>query len=134
MEREMTTDDEQSEGAEHLTVIRVRWRDWNDANRDWGYHLRMGGIDVDDADVVHDELTAVPGDDLTPTEYLVMEVLAARHRLGEATWTFPTSLRPAVTRLAQRGLVWWKRGVVEHTVLVSLTNVGRTRWLTPATA
>lgn len=64
---------------------------------------------------------------LTPTESLVLEVLAARHRLGEHLWTFTD--RPAITRainkLVGRGLVGSKGGVVDHTVRAWLTEDGR---------
>lgn len=67
-------------------------------------------------------------DNYTPTEWLVMEVLAARHRLGEACWTFPTSLRPALTSLQLRGAVGWKEGVAEGTCLAWLTDTGESGW------
>ena len=35
-------------------------------------------------------------DGLPPTQYLVMGVLAARARLGEPYWTFPSRLRPTM--------------------------------------
>ena len=67
---------------------------------------------------------------LTPTQDLVMEVLAARYRLGEECWTFPANRRPAVQYLAEKGLVTWKEGIVERTVLVWLTEAGRARYVT----
>lgn len=39
-------------------------------------------------------------DGLPAAEYLVMETLAARHRLGEHFWTFPTRLRRVLKSLA----------------------------------
>ncbi|GEL46588.1 hypothetical protein CHO01_17040 [Cellulomonas hominis] len=42
---------------------------------------------------------------LTPTQELVMEVLAARHRLGEQRWTFEPEVRPALRALEDGGLV-----------------------------
>ena len=61
----------------------------------------------------------------TPTEYLIGEVLAARYRLGEATWTFPTEVRKALRSLEARNLIGWKSGIVENTCLVWLTPAGR---------
>lgn len=68
---------------------------------------------------------------LTPTEDLVLEVLAARHRLGELVWTFATRHRPAIRRLEARGLVAWKHGVVENTVIVQLTADGVAEAISP---
>jgi hypothetical protein len=64
-------------------------------------------------------------DSLPPTQYLVMDVLAARARLGEQMWTFPSSLRPVLNALQERGLLWWKSGVVEKTCQAFLTDAGR---------
>lgn len=65
--------------------------------------------------------------ELTPTQELVMEVLAARHRTGEHMWTF--SSKPAITRAAREleelGLVWTKSGQVEHTFQAGLTREGK---------
>lgn len=64
-------------------------------------------------------------DALPPTQQLLLEVLAARARLGENAWTFPTRLRPALEALARAGLIWWKHGVIERTCLAGLTDEGR---------
>ncbi|MER7331784.1 MULTISPECIES: hypothetical protein [unclassified Micromonospora] len=66
-------------------------------------------------------------DSLPPTQYLMLEVLAARHRLGEALWTFPSgpAYRKAADYLAQLGLVGWKSGVAPKTIQVWFTDVGR---------
>jgi hypothetical protein len=69
--------------------------------------------------------------ELPPTEYLVMEVLGARRRLGERTWTFPTSVRPALRRLEARDLIGWKSGIVENTCLAWLSLTGAKLWLLP---
>lgn len=69
--------------------------------------------------------------DLTPTEELMMDVLAARHRLGDTTWTFSTKASPAAQRLERKGLARWKYGIVEKTILVSLTEEGKKEWLRP---
>lgn len=61
---------------------------------------------------------------LSPTQELVLEVLAARYRLGETLWPFTTKLTPSVRTLEALGLVWWKSGVVERTIQVGLTDAG----------
>lgn len=65
----------------------------------------------------------------TPTEWLTLEVLAARFRLGEVCWTFPSELAPALRRLKARDLVWFKSGVIAHTIIAGLTDAGQERWL-----
>lgn len=72
---------------------------------------------------------SIDAEDLPPTEYLVGEVLAARIRLGEQCWTFPTSVRPAIKRLAERGLIGWKHGTLPKTCLVWFTEEGRDTFL-----
>lgn len=44
---------------------------------------------------------------LSPTQYLVMEVLAARWRCGEKSWTFPVSLKRTLQKLNDNDWVWW---------------------------
>lgn len=68
---------------------------------------------------------------LPPTQYLIMEVLAARHRLGEVLWTFPTSVRPAMEQLARRQLIGWKSGVAPESIQAWLTDIGRKHVLLP---
>lgn len=68
---------------------------------------------------------------LTPTMDLFMEVLAGRYRAGESTWTFEARHRRTANALEDRGLVWWKSGVVEDTILAGLTTAGRTAVLSP---
>jgi hypothetical protein len=68
---------------------------------------------------------------LSPTQELVLEVLAARHRLGETLWSFTTKLTPSVRPLEVLGLVWWKSGVVERTIQVGLTDAGVKEMLDP---
>lgn len=63
-------------------------------------------------------------DGLTPTEYLVLDVMVARYRLGDDSWTFPTTFRPALERLEQRGYLNYKSGVVQHTQHAWLTEEG----------
>jgi hypothetical protein len=67
----------------------------------------------------------VKTEDLPPTQFLVLEVLAARYRLGENVWTFPTSCMKPILALEAQGLVWHKSGTIERTRLVGLTKRGR---------
>lgn len=62
---------------------------------------------------------------LTPSEDLALEVLAARHRLGEAVWTFETRHKATLTRLQNRGLVTTMPGVIVKTMRASLTEKGK---------
>jgi hypothetical protein len=62
-----------------------------------------------------------------PTQELVLEVLAARYRLGEHGWTFARrpAIRTALQCLADDGLIGYKAGVVQGTFLAWLTDSGR---------
>jgi hypothetical protein len=64
-------------------------------------------------------------DNLPPTQQLVLEVLAARARLGENAWTFPSRLRPILRALEQADLIWWKHATIPHHCLAGLTEAGR---------
>ena len=59
---------------------------------------------------------------LTPTEDLCLEVLAARLRLGENIWTFDKRHEGALLKLQVRGTVNLVHGIVENTVRASLTE------------
>lgn len=61
---------------------------------------------------------------LSPTEDLVMEVLAARHRLGENLWTFDSRHAKALNKLQERGLVRTMHGIVPKSLRASLTTEG----------
>lgn len=63
-------------------------------------------------------------DGLTPTEYLVMDIMVARYRLGDDSWTFPTEVGPALERLSQRGYLSYKSGVVYRTLHAWLSEEG----------
>lgn len=76
-------------------------------------------------------MSVVDMDRLPITQYLVLEVLAARHRLGEHGWTFPTSARRAVDALGALGLVSATAGFMPKTLLVWLTEAGRETALAP---
>lgn len=71
------------------------------------------------------DATTIWADTLPVTDQLVLEVLLARHRLGEHCWTFPNRLRPALRRLEALRLITWKNGVVERTCIAHLTDRGR---------
>lgn len=66
-------------------------------------------------------------DKLPLASYLLVEVLVARHRLGEQVWTFPVKrgMVGHLVRLEVLGLVGWKHGVVERTFLAWLTDRGK---------
>lgn len=70
-------------------------------------------------------------DALPPTEYLMMEVLVARTRLGETHWTFPRKLRPTARSLEAKGYVTWKSGVAQDTIMVWATPAGAQQFLSP---
>jgi hypothetical protein len=63
-------------------------------------------------------------DALPPTQYLVLEVLAARHRSGEHMWTFPSRLGPALRALEHAGLVSVMHGIAPRTLRARLTEAG----------
>jgi hypothetical protein len=68
-------------------------------------------------------------DKLPPTQYLIGEVLAARHRIGEPFWHFPPSLGKPIGELVKAGLVEaeWRGDSRMHRV--RFTDVGRRAWL-----
>lgn len=69
-------------------------------------------------------------DALPLAQYLMMDVLGARWRTGEKVWTFPTRCRSTARKLEELGLAHWKSGVVEKTILVWLTDSGKSKVLT----
>jgi hypothetical protein len=71
------------------------------------------------------DLAPVDTDDLPPTQYLILEVLAARWRTGAELWTFPNRLRWALLALADAGLIALLSGVEPRTVRARLTEAGR---------
>ena len=62
--------------------------------------------------------------DLPPTEYLILEVLAARVRLAERMWTFPARVKPALNSLQARGLIWWRSAPTPRDYQAYLTEAG----------
>lgn len=78
---------------------------------------------------VHVTPEPVAIDKLTPTQDLIMEVLAARTRLGETWWPFDNKYRRASAELV--GLVDRTHGNVENTFRLKLTLLGKSRMLSP---
>ncbi len=70
-------------------------------------------------------------DKLPPVQYLVLEVLAARHRTGEQLWPFPSRVRPALVALKQLGLIETMHGNVPHTLRARLTEPGLRAVISP---
>lgn len=66
---------------------------------------------------------------LTPTQDLVMEVLAARYRLGEHLWTFDARHSKTINQLAEMGFVQSMHGIVDHSVRAMLTDAGKAIYL-----
>ena len=64
-------------------------------------------------------------DNLPPTQYLVLEVLAARARTGEVLWTFPSHLAVPLRALEDRGLVSVMHGVAPGSLRARLTEIGK---------
>lgn len=69
--------------------------------------------------------------DLPPTQYLIMEVLAARHRTGEHLWTFPSNLAVPLRALEDAELVLVMHGITSGTIRARLTEAGRKYVLKP---
>lgn len=67
----------------------------------------------------------------TPTEDLILEVLAARLRLGETRWPFDTKHGKAIKSLSKNGLVSFDHGNVESTYNVWLTPDGKSATVSP---
>lgn len=72
----------------------------------------------------------MPDLNLPPTPYLVLDVLAARYRLGEGGWTFPRgqSFAKVLNGLAREGLIGWKSGPAGD-YFAWLTDAGRAECL-----
>ena len=62
---------------------------------------------------------------LTPTQDLILDVLAARYRLGETLWTFDSKTSQAILGLERLGLVNSIKGTVNKTIRASLTHKGK---------
>lgn len=66
----------------------------------------------------------IDADSLPLTQGLVMEVLAARYRAGDPTWTFSNRAKPALRALEALRLVWFKGAVTYGNQLAGLTDEG----------
>ena len=67
--------------------------------------------------------------ELTPTQDLILEVLAARHRLGEPHWPFERRHRKALDALTNRGLISYESDVMPGLYRARLTHQGRSEAL-----
>lgn len=68
--------------------------------------------------------------DLTPTEDLILEVLAARVRCGESCWVFEQRHRPALRSLETKGLITFGVDPTGTALRAFLTETGRAECLT----
>lgn len=66
---------------------------------------------------------------LTPTEDLLIELLVARHRLGENLWTFDSRHKKALESLETKGYVSVMHGVVENSIRAHLTDKGKDKFM-----
>ncbi|GGM52651.1 hypothetical protein ACFFX1_55430 [Dactylosporangium sucinum] len=73
---------------------------------------------------------SVDVDRLPPTQYLILEILAARYRLGEHTWSFPSRLGAAGEALAALGLIVWTSHPAPDARRAWLTDAGKAAMLT----
>lgn len=71
-------------------------------------------------------------DNLPITQYLIMEVLAARHRTGEPGWNFPKRARRQLDALATYGLIGYRSWSEPNTYQAWLTEKGKTAVLSEA--
>lgn len=60
--------------------------------------------------------------DLTPSEELFVELLIARHRLGECVWTFSNRQLGVSRRLEKKGYISTKGGITEGNFRAWLTD------------
>lgn len=76
---------------------------------------------------------AESGWNISPTQGLILEVLCARHRLGETIWTFESSaaVTKALKQLEAKDLVITHNGMTEKTVRAELTAAGRAEVIDP---
>lgn len=64
-------------------------------------------------------------ENLPPTQYLILEVLAARYRCGETLWTFESRLGSHLRALESAGLIHLANGVEAKTMRAGLTEAGK---------
>lgn len=70
-------------------------------------------------------MATTPTYSFTPTEELILDVLQARIRLGENIWNFDSRLKPSIEKLQAKGLINFKSGNVENTLLAWPTEEGK---------
>lgn len=70
-------------------------------------------------------MTTTATHSFTPTEELILDLLQARIRLGENIWNFDSRLKPSIEKLQAKGLVNYKSGNVENTILAWPTDEGK---------
>ncbi len=68
-------------------------------------------------------------DKLPPTQYLLLETLTARYRLGETYWTFPDACAPAARKLEQSGLITTRSGSEPYRFEARFTEAGLAVWV-----
>jgi hypothetical protein len=66
--------------------------------------------------------------DPTPTEWLIMEVLAARYRLGESSWHFPNTCKRTLKCLAERDWIAYKASTIDGFQQAWLRTDGKLEW------
>ena len=71
-----------------------------------------------------DEEEEVKEIQLDEVETLVMEVLAARWRLGESFWPFDDGLIEEIRSLGAYGLLWYESDITPYNIRVHLTAKG----------
>lgn len=68
---------------------------------------------------------------ISPIQELMLEVLAARYRLGEEQWTFSRRFLAAANSLCIMRLVEWKESKDKQHIEVRLAPVGKKMMLHP---
>jgi len=62
---------------------------------------------------------------LPPVQYLIMEVLAARYRLGAHSWPFPSRMRNSLRALESYDFVTVQSDTMPGYIRAELTKLGR---------
>lgn len=108
--------------GERTTYLRVVWNDHgHDPEPDWAYHLRMGGVDCDEAEVVegrHDEQVKAEN------ERLRAALQAAERRADEAALRSIEASNPGIDITVE---YWpWDRRTQEQVAASMAALAGRT--------
>lgn len=111
--------DDPIDGAMHAFWLHGKWR-W--ATSKMSPEEREAAADA----VTRYSLALHAADGLPPTQLLILEVLAARYRLGEGMWTFPRNHTAYLAKLAAARLVDWWYGPDPARVQATLTDQGKT--------